>query len=294
MTRLRADLLLLLASIIWGTAFVSQKQAFAHVGAFTFVASRFFLSALLVVIPAFREFRRLTVVEKSRVNKYEVVGLCVAITIGAILQQVGLANTSVTNAGFLTGLYVLFVPMFCALIYHEKLSRLLWAAALLSVAGVWLLSGAQWDGFTSGDWLVMLCAVAFAFQVALIGRIMMRVSVPFTLSFLQYASIASVATIGMFLFEQPAWADIHAAMWPILYAGIVSGGIAYTLQVIAQQYAPPSDSAIILGSEAVFAAIAAAILIDERLNAIQYGGCALIIFAILLVEFMPMLKRRRN
>ena len=294
MSRIRADLLLLLVALIWGAAFVAQKDAFANVGPYTFVATRFFLSMLLVLPFAIKEYRRTAPWKKISGSGAEVSLLCCAICAGVILQQIGIGNTTVTNAGFLTGLYVVFVPVICTVVYKQKLPRWVFLASFISVAGIWLLSGGRLDGFSSGDALVFAGAICFAVHVTLVSRLMSRLKAPLVLSFLQYAFITVVAALGALLFEHPALAGMRAAALPIIYAGVVSGGIGYTMQFIAQQYTPSSDSAIILSGESVFAAIAGAVLISERLTLTQYGGCALITLAIVLTELMPLFSRKKK
>jgi drug/metabolite transporter (DMT)-like permease len=289
MSRLKADLLLLLAAVIWGGAFVAQKDVLAHIGSFTFVAARFSLSALIVLPLAMRETRRAraTGADGSGIPKRDLRLLCGAFIVGVLAQQAGIEKTSVTNAGFLTGLYVLLVPIICRLLYRERLSPLIVPAALLSVLGVFLLSGGALTALTSGDALVLLCAAGFALQVTLVGRIMAKARAPFRLCLIQYASVAGAAGLLAALTEQSTPGALLAAWLPILYAGAVSGGIAYTLQVVAQQYSPASDAAVILSGEAVFAALFAALINGERLSPLSAAGCACIIAAILMVEFGP-------
>jgi len=294
MTRLKADCLLLFVALVWGAAFVAQKNAMADIGVLTFVAARFALSALLLLPLAWREERQAVLPEQrlGRTHVKDFVILCTAFTAADILQQAGIARTSVTNAGFLTGLYVLFVPVICRLVYREQLSALIFPAALLSVAGVWLLSGGITTALNVGDAMVLLCAIGYATQVTLIGRLVSRVSAPLRICFIQYAAVAVVSTLLAFIFEHPTWQSLWAVKGAILYAGGLSGGIAYTLQVLAQQHTPASDSAVILSSESVFAALAGALLLQERLTPAGLTGCIFIILAILLVEFGPYLSRR--
>lgn len=293
MTRLHADLLLLVAALIWGFAFVAQKDALLYIGPLTFVASRFFLSFLVVLPLALRE-RRLPARDKIENLKIFrlIAALCAAFIGGVILQQVGLLATSVTNAGFLTGLYVLFVPLICYALFRQKIPPVIWPAVFLCVLGTYLLSGGG-HGFGWGDALVLLCAVCFACHVVLVGRIMERAKCPLQVSCLQYAAVALAALCGVIVFETPTFSGIGAAMPSILYAGIASGGIAYTLQMVAQQYAPPSDTAVILSAEAVFAAIGGYIILHERLSPAGIAGCVLIICAILAVELAPYLRRKK-
>lgn len=293
MSRIKADLLLLLVALVWGVAFVAQKDSFASIGPCTFVAARFLLSLLLVLPLAMKEYARALPRKAIFDNRKDIALLCSAFCAAVILQQIGVGSTSIANTGFLTGLYVIFVPVICTVIYKQKLSRWILPAALTSFAGIWLLSGGRLDGFSVGDMLVFGCAIGFAVQVTLVSRVMGRIKAPFILSCLQYAAVSAVAVIGALAFEHPTLAGIRAAALPILYAGAISGGIGYTLQIVAQQYAPAADSAIIMSGESIFAAIAGALLLGERLTSIQYCGCALILLAIVLTELMPLLFRKK-
>lgn len=296
MSRLQADLLLLLAAIIWGAAFVAQKDAMDHVGVYAFLTARFGISVFLVLPLALRERKRMAV-DALRLShaKKDITWLCVAFVAGVIFQQEGVALTSVTNAGFLTGVYVLFVPVICALLYKEKLTRLVFPAAALSVAGVWLLSGGLSSAVLSlGDLLVLCCAVAFAFHVTLIGRVMWRVKAPFQLCLLQYSVLTAITLVLTIALESPTWEGLMQAAIPILYAGIFSGGVAYTVQVVAQQHTPASDSAVILSAEALFAALFGFLMMGDRLTFEGGIGCGFIICAILMVEFGPLMMKSKR
>lgn len=295
MSRLKADLLLLLVALIWGLAFVAQKDAMQHVGALTFVAARFALSALVVLPLAIREHRQAktpaATFDASHVP--DLILLCTTFAGGMILQQAGIARTSITNAGFLTGLYVLFVPLVCFVIYRQKLSRFVFPSAILSVAGVWLLSGGMETlRLNVGDILVIGCAICFGFQVPIVGRIVRKVKAPLRICLIQYIGVFLIALSGALAYEAPSAQDIITALPAILYAGVLSGGIAFTLQVIAQQSTPASDSAVILSAESLFAAIGGALLVQEHLTPAGLAGCGLIVCAILLVEFGPMAFRK--
>lgn len=295
LSRLQANGLLLLVAIIWGTAFVAQKDAFAHVGAYTFVAARFVLSFLLVLPLALREYKKGIAQDLAGGSHFKsMLWLCPAFAAGVLLQQIGIGETTVTNAGFLTGLYVLFVPLICLLFYKQKLSPWIFPAALTSLGGLYLLVGGHLDGFSNGDLLVIGAALGFAVQVVLVGRIMAASKAVFTLCAVQYAAVGLVAGVCMLWFETPTLDGLYGAIWPIIYTGVISGGIAYTLQVVAQQFTPAPDSAIILSGEALFAAIAGALIMGDRLNLMQYGGCLLIAAAILMVELAPLVFKKRK
>jgi len=296
MSRLKADLLLLLVALIWGLAFVAQKDAMQHIGPLTFIAARFAISALVVLPLAFREHRKAsTPTEKFEAGHIpDFLLLCTVFAGGVILQQAGIVRTSITNAGFLTGLYVLFVPIVCAVIYRQTLSRVVFPAALLSVAGVWLLSGGMESlRLNLGDVLVIGCAICFGFQVAVVSRVVGKIKAPLRICFIQYTAVGLVALAGALAYETPGFADMAPALPAILYAGLLSGGVAYTLQVVAQQYTPASDSAVILSAESLFAAVGGAVLAQDRLSPAGFAGCGLIVSAIMLVEFGPMLWRQR-
>ena len=286
MSRLKADLILFLVAAIWGAAFLFQKQGVLAIGALSFVALRFFISGVLVLPLAVREFKTLPKIPRS--IKWELVFLCAVFVFGVIMQHLGLISTSVTNAGFLTGLYVLFVALICRFIYKQTVSKLLFPAAFISVVGIGMLSGGgDLTQMNWGDVMVILCAVAFGFQVALIGRIMKAVQAPYCVSFLQYAVTVFIAGVLAFVWEKPHLADVWEMRWAILYAGALSGGVAYTLQVVAQQFTPASDSAVIMSLESVFAAIIGVWVNGDAFTPKIAAGCGLILVAIALVEFGP-------
>lgn len=295
MTRLRADLLLLLVALIWGAAFVAQKTAFAYMGAATFSAARFALSALLIFPFACLEFRKrpLTSALATGAARGEAGLLCLSFIAGVLFQQYGVAEASVAKAGFLTALYVLFVPMVHAIFYRARISAWIVPAALLSVIGVFLLSGGLrvFEGaFGRGEWLLLGGAIAWGFQVVWVGRLAMQTHAPMQLCLMQYMAVVLGAGAAAFMFEDPSVAMLLAGWKEILYAGAVSGAIAYTLQVVAQQYTPPADSAVICSAESVFAALAGYIFLSEMLTPMAIAGCALITVAILLVELAPRWK----
>lgn len=295
MTRLQADLCLLLTALIWGTAFIAQKTGMDGLGPFGFTGTRFALSALVVLPFALRE--RATKPPMGRGNFiWALLALIPAFMLGAICQQAGMMTTSVTNAGFLTGLYVVIVPFFAWALYRRMPPAVIWPACALALAGVWLLNGAKPLGTMSqGDWLVIASAVFYGAQVALVGLLAQRTARPITLAFMQYAGCAVLALAAAFMFEGgvsvPA---LEENMIQLLYAGVISGGIAYTMQIVGQQYTPPSHAAIILMGEAPFAALAGAAMLGERLDTIGWIGCGVILLAALLVEAGPFLRRKES
>lgn len=290
MTRFRADLLLLTTAIIWGTAFIAQKTGMKGLGPFGFAGARFVLSLFVIAPLAFRESRGKAPLPRKEL--LATLGLSGLFTAGVILQQVGILHTTVTNAGFLTGLYVVLVPFIAWMFFGQRPAPTVWIASAMALTGVWLLNGAHLSALGIGDLLVIACAVCFAAQVVYIGVILKRVGRPLLLSTIQYAVCAGVG-LAVGVGQEGLTPQLLQANGPQLaYAGIVSGGIAYTLQAVAQQYTSSSDAAIILSGESLFAALAAAILLGDKLNELGWTGCALILASIVLAELGPTLSAR--
>lgn len=288
MTRLKSDLLLLLAAFIWGTAFVAQKTGMDGLGPIGFVGLRFIVSFFCVLPLAIYEYKK-TPFDFSK-NSLLLLFIAVSLLFGMCLQQTGLITTSVTNAGFLTGLYVVVTP-FVALIYLKmKIRKMVWFASCLAFTGIWLLSGASIEKLIIGDWYVIASAVAFAVYIVLLGQLMMRSPTPLTVTCLIYLFCACVATPYGAMYEGISFSAIEANIWPLLYVGALSGGFAFTIQAFAQQTTPPAVAAVIFSAESLFAALAGVILLGERMALIGVIGCVLIFVSMLIVECKPKKK----
>lgn len=296
MKRAHANLLLALTALIWGAAFIAQKTAMDVMGPLSFTAVRFLLSALVLLPFVLREQRKKAARNTQHAAPVLHIGLmCLAFCFSCLVQQIGLIHTSVTNAGFLTGLYVIFVPLFCAIVFREHIPKTIIPAALCAVAGAFLLSGGMQNGLTEisyGDSLVLLCAAGFGFHVAIIGHIVKAWPYPMTLCFIQHCVITLVCGIATPFFETVTIAALENAMWAILYAGVLSGGMAYSLQMVGQQYTSASNSAIILSAEAIFAALFGWMLMGDSLSLSAWAGCGFIMLAIIMVEIAPLLRKR--
>jgi len=290
MNRLRADLLLLLGTLIWGTTFIAQKQANDCMGPLTFVGARFLLSSLAVAPVALSEARRAAA---PRLNARDLglaalIGL--SLFLGASLQQAGLVTTSATNGGFLTALYVIFVPLIFWALTGAKPRAVLIAACILSVTGAWLLTvKGPMQRWGSGDALVLLADIAWATQISLAPIFLKRAHRPFFLAFLQYGVVATLGLCAGVVLE-PAPSDFRAAIPSILYAGLLSGGVAFTCQILAQQYTPAPEAALIMSLEAVFAALAGAVILSEPFTPAALLGCVLILLSVAVVETGPIMK----
>ncbi len=294
MTRWHANALLMLAALIWGSAFVGQAWGMAGVGPLTFTGLRFALGALVVAPLAWREWQRLrrTGAGWPLADLRWVLLLGGLLCSGVVMQQVGLMHTSVSNAGFLTALYVPLVPLLAWLAQRQRPHWSVWPAALGCLAGGWLLTGATLQPLGRGDAWVVASALPWAVHVLLVGQVANRLRGAFVLAFGQFLVCALLAgTVGA-LTEPINLAGLKAAAGAIAYTGILSVGVAFTLQVVGQRHAPAADSAIVLSSETLFAALFGAWLMGDRLGPTGLAGCALILACLLAVQLLPMLPRR--
>ena len=293
MNRWRADAALALAAAIWGLAFVAQKDASGMVPPVGFVAARFAISALALAPFAAYETRR-SVAPLDRRSWRLALALALTLFAGSVLQQIGLTTTTATNGGFLTACYVVLTPLAVWMTTGRAPRLIVAVAATLSVAGAWLLAsgGGPAQPMTAGDGLILISDLAWAFGIAWTPMFLARARRPLTLAFLQYLLCAAISGAVALAFENLAIANFVAALWPLLFAGLISGGLGFTLQIIGQRHTPPSEAALLLSLESVFAAIAAALLLDERLTLIETAGCALILIGVLLAELGPQFLRR--
>ena len=293
MSRMTANLLLLISALIWGAAFVAQSTAMEHLGPFSFTGVRFGLSALVVLPFAWREWSRVQPRPDANV-KALIVLTAVAFFLGSILQQIALKSTSVTNAGFLTGLYVVMAPFFTWMILRSLPHAIVWPASILSLAGTYLLGEGAAGALSFGDYLVIASAVFWALQIIFLGLAAIRTGTPVSIAFMQFMITAILSLVAAAILETISWEAITGAWLELLYAGIVSGGIGFTLQAIGQRHTPPADAAVILSAESLFAALAGGILLGERLELSGWIGCTLILTAVIAVQIVPGWYRRRT
>ncbi|GIL39002.1 DMT family transporter [Roseiterribacter gracilis] len=290
MSRLVANLLLLLAATIWGAAFVAQTTAMASIGPLWFIAIRFALAAIVVAPFALREGEGGA--GDARSWRYGA-AIGVFLFLGALVQQIGLLHTTVTNGGFLTSLYVLTTPVLGFLLFREMPHRVIWPGAALALAGTWLLGGGLGQ-LNWGDALITIGAIFWGMQILLLGRGSRATGRPLLLSVQQFAVTAALGLLVAALFEPISVAAVRGAAIELLYAGVLSGGLAFALQAVGQRHTPNADAAIILSAEAPLASLFGILLLGERVSAIGAVGCTLIFAAILLVQLAPEWQRRRN
>lgn len=275
--RIRSDLLLLLASFFWGLAFVPQRAFANEIGVFWFNGSRFLLGALLL-LPFIRFKLRM---DRKHIAWAAVTGFLIYAAGG--LQQAGLRTTTAGNAGFLTGLYVVFIPLIMVIFFRRRLGWLAWLSVGLAVSGSYLLSTGSLSPWAQGDLLEVLGAVLWAVQIILIGRVAKDVH------FLSYAIVQYLFTAGFSLlsagvWEPAEWVGLIPGWWAILYMAVFSVGVGFTLQVVGQKHAPATDASIIMSMEAVFAALGGVLLLGEQIAPLQLLGCGLMFAGMVLVQ----------
>lgn len=275
--RLKADLILLLTAVIWGSGFIAQRVAAQSLGVFFFNGCRFILASL-VLLPISHLYLKLD----GKMIRWSLLGGALLFMAGA-LQQAGMRWTTAANGGFITGLYVIIVPIILLLGWRQKLSWLNWAAAVIAVVGVKLLSSPGAMRLAAGDVLVLISAVIWAMHVIVVGKAAERLDL-LAFSNGQFIVCALLNLAIAVFFDLPSLAVLGGLWWTILYAGIFPSAIAFTLQVVGQKHAPPADAALILSLESVAAAVFGFFLLGEGLAAGQLLGCGLILVAILLVQ----------
>jgi len=289
MNRLQANLLLTLAAAIWGSSFVVQQIGVGNLGAISFTGARFLVGALIVFPFALKQFHR---VERD-VRKFKIDDWLVLVITGtvlltaAVLQQHGILRTSVINSGFLTSLYVPLVPFLGFFFLRRKVPFIVWPASICCFIGTYIMSGAHRVELVEGDLWVISSTLFWAVHVMLVGAMASRTRAPLVVAATQFTVCGILGlTLGCFV-EKPLVADFLGAAWGICYIGLFSVGMAFTLQVVGQRYTPAPDAAIILSSEAVFAAISGMLFLGERLTIMQFMGGSLIFASILAVELLP-------
>ena len=296
MTRIQANLLLLLASIIWGSTFVVQQVATGGLGAIMFTSSRFFLGGLVIFPIAFVQFKRKQRTDR-KITQGEWAGMVftgLALFTAAVLQQVGIFFTTIANAGFLTALYVPLVPVLAFLVLKTSIHWSVWPASIGCLVGTYIMSGAQELHLSVGDIWVISSAFFWATHVLLVGRMATKTQAPLVVAFVQFMTVAIAGLIVGVIVEKPVLADFSEAIFGIFYAGVLSVGAGFTLQVIAQRYSPSSDAAIILSGETVFAALAGFLFLGEKLSTAQLSGAALILAGILMVQLLPLYTSKKD
>ncbi len=297
---LTGTLILLLTAFIWGSAFVAQSDGMNYVGPLTFLSTRFLLGGVVLfpVIALIRKFRPKSDAD-SVSFKTELKGtlfggiFCgILLCIASALQQYGLIYTTVSKAGFITTLYVIFVPLL-SLFIGKKLGFNLWVAVALATVGLYLLCMSESLSLSLGDTLVFICGIFYALQIMAVDKYAKKAE-PVLLSSIQFLTVGIVSFLPAIIIEHPSLVSLTHAMFPIAYAGILSSGVAYTLQVFAQKYADPTVAAITMSFESVFAVLSAAVLLNERLSLKEGLGCIIMFTAIILAQIPAKRLKSKN
>ena len=284
----------LITTFIWGTAFIAQDTGMDNIGPLTFNAARFFVG-FFTILPFALIFERKKIFTEIQLNrkkffKYLFI-MGISLFLGTSLQQAALQYTNVANAAFFTVFYVPLVPILLFLIYSQKVHWSIWPSIGLCIYGVYLLSNFSDSEIMKGDALVILCSIFWALHIIFAGKFMETFDIPIFYAGLQGLLVATLSVISAYIFEDIIISNILLESYSIIYAGVLSGGIAFTLQMFAQKNIEEAPAAIIYSLEGVFAAIAAWIILEQILNINNIVGCFLILIAVIFSQLAPSIKK---
>ena len=297
-----------ITAMIWGSSFVAQSTSTEHVGAYTFNAARSFVGflALLVVIQIFDAVNRRKQASASPSQEQSapaesrktlvIGGICCgfALALACNLQQLGMvAGAGAGKTSFITTLYVVLVPI-CGLFLKKKVSPAVWLSVLLGVAGLYCLCIKDDFTIAPSDLLVLLCAFGYTLHILVIDHFTQKVD-GIKMSCIQFLTCAVISAVLMLIFEHPTWADITPCIGSILYVGVFSSGVAYTLQILAQKDSNPTIVALLLSLESVFGAVSGAIFLHETMTGKELVGCVLMLIAVVLAQIeFPSRKKAKS
>ena len=283
---------MLLAAAIWGFAFVAQREGMETMGPFLFNAARFFIgSAVLFPLVWYLSKKNKTPTNKETSTKKLLIAGTIAglfLFLASSFQQVGIQYTTAGKAGFITGLYIFFVPLI-GIFFGQRTGSGTWLGAFIAVIGLYLLSINDDFSIARGDLLQLICAVFFAAHILVVGYVAKRMD-PLKLSLIQYVVSGVLSFFIAIAIEVITWQMIVDTAIPLLYAGVMSIGVGYTLQVVAQQHAKSSHAAIILGLEGAFAVLGGWLILDENLSTRGLIGCGLMLSGMFLSQLLPRLS----
>ncbi|WP_154826460.1 DMT family transporter [Clostridium butyricum] len=287
-SNIKGNVILMITALIWGTAFVAQSVGMDYVGPFTFITARYIVGGgfLIPCIYLLDKIGKKTVKESSHKDKKTlfVAGvLCgVALFTASCFQQIGIQYTTVGKSGFITSLYIVIVPIL-GILFKKKVPVKVWISVVISLVGLYLLCMKEGFSISKGDFLILICAFCFSIHILIIDKYSSIVD-GVRMSCIQFFVAGFLGVILMFLFENPSITDILSAYNPILYAGIMSSGVAYTLQIMGQKYTTPVLATLIMSLESVFAVISGWIILGEVLSFKEFIGCCLVFIAIILAQ----------
>ncbi|MBE6590637.1 MAG: DMT family transporter [Ruminococcaceae bacterium] len=291
MNRLKANVMLLLAAFIWGTAFVAQSVGMDSIGPVSFNCVRMFIGSLtLIPVIYFRRFmekRKSGKVEKIDLKKHIIGGAaCGAfLFLASVSQQMGLVFTTPAKSGFITALYVVLVPI-VGLFFKKKVRWNMWVAVVLAAAGLYFLCIQGSFVLQLGDLLTLICAFMYTFHVLTVDHFSPETD-PVILSCLQFFFCSLFSFCLMFFIEEPSVLQIYNAAIPILYTGVLSSGVAFTFQVCAQKHTSPTVASLLMCLESVFAVLAGMVILSQIPSPAEAFGCVLMFVAIVLGQIFP-------
>lgn len=292
--KLRGSLMLLTAAFIWGTAFVAQSKGMDYVAPFTYNAVRTLIGGVVLIPMVFLFGQKSRRKASENNNKISFIGgiICGLVLFAASsFQQLGISLTSAGKAGFITALYVVIVPVI-SIIFGQKSSLKMWLCAFTAIIGFYLLCIKEGFRLSKGDLYVLICAVFYSVHIIVIDHFNSKGAEPVKMSCVQFFTAGSIMMICMFIFESPALSAVWAAKYTILYAGVMSCGVAYTLQIIGQKYTESAAAALIMSLESVFAALAGWIILSEHMSMKEFAGCILVFAAVVFSQLDISFKNR--
>ena len=281
--QIKGSLSIILATIIWGSTFVAQSVGVDHVGPFTFLSLRCFLAVAMLLMVLFLRSRKdfNKILSDPRLWKAGI-PCGVALFAATALQQIGLIYTTAGKGGFITTMYIIMVPIF-GLFLKQKPPKTVGISVVLAAIGLYLISGAGFTAINIGDVLMLGCAMAFAIQILIMDRVAGELN-SMALNMSQALVCALVSGVCALFFDSTTWQGVLDCWFPLCWAGIMSMGIAYTLQIVGQKSIEPTTASLLMSFESVFAAISGALLLNEKFTLTEGIGCALVFGAIILTQ----------
>ena len=280
---------LIICTFIWGTTFIAQDTGMDAIGPYTFNSVRFYVAFIVVMPFVFLERKKIKLFVKGNEKKFIKLMIPVGLSLffGTQLQQISLLYTDVANAAFFTIFYVPLVPIIVYFLFSEKIHWAIWPSAFACVIGGYFLTDFSNATVRLGDTLVLIGAVFWALHIIYIGRLVSEFDMPFLIAFLQNLVVATLSLFLALLFEEINLENIKLETFEILYAGVLSGGVAFVLQLFGQRNINPAPAAIIMSLEGVFATISAWIILTQILGLGNIIGCTLILFGVLFSQIIP-------
>lgn len=295
--KMRSNIMLTLAAFIWGTAFVAQSVGMEYVGAFTFCAARFLIGGITLIPFIFftrKKENQREIKNRQSIKTAVIGGICcgIILCISSNLQQIGISYTTVGKAGFITTLYIVLVPVF-SIFLKKKVGIHIWISVIVATIGMYFLCMTENMMIAKGDFFVFLCAIGFTFHILVIDYFSPKAD-GILMSCIQFFTAGVVSFFFMIGFESPSIEALWNARIPILYAGVMSCGIAFTLQILAQKHTQPFIASLLMSLESVFSVLAGFLLLNQTMSKRELVGCAFVFFAVLLAQWNGSYKRLKD